>query len=224
MEVHLLRPGLADLDPTDRPRERFLREGAHALDPDELLAIVLGTGRGTHEDVLVLARRVLIELDGVEGLAGATLERLMAITGIGPVKATRIRAAFELALRAGPVEPAQEPVDPLASHLELLRGQVPTGATAILGYRPGSAEAPVTLTLGEPLGPATRAGALMARLLALPGAAPWWIVAVRPGGQPRKREQAVAQQLFAAAGLLDLPLEQVLVVGTVGAWPVEPAR
>ena len=47
MEVHLLRPGLADLDPTDRPRERFLREGAHALDPDELLAIVLGTEGGS---------------------------------------------------------------------------------------------------------------------------------------------------------------------------------
>ncbi|MEZ4469426.1 MAG: UPF0758 domain-containing protein [bacterium] len=156
MEVHLLRPGLADLDPADRPRERFLREGAHALDPDELLAIVLGTGRGTHEDVLVLARRVLIELDGVEGLATAPLDRLLTITGIGPVKATRIRAAFELALRAGPIEPAQPPVDPLASHVEHLRGLVPTGATTLLGYHPG--EPPITLSQGEALGPSTRAG------------------------------------------------------------------
>ncbi|MEZ4469425.1 MAG: hypothetical protein R3F60_01215 [bacterium] len=64
----------------------------------------------------------------------------------------------------------------------------------------------------------------MARLLTAGGAGPWWIVAVRPGGPPRKREQAAARQLFGAAQLLALPLEQVLVIGTEGAWPVEVAR
>lgn len=221
-EAPAARRLLRSLPPADRPRERLLDRGAHALEPDELLALVLGTGRGTQEDVLELARRVLVELDGVEGLAAATVERLLAVHGIGPVKASRIRAAFELALRAGPVEPEAVPVDPLVLHLERLRGQVPTGQATLLGYQPDSGAPPLPLGTG-PLGATTRAGALLAQLLVAAQAGRWWIVAVRPGGAPRKAEEGAAGRLFHAAAALDFPLEQVLVVGSREAWPLRMA-
>lgn len=214
-------PLLRDLPDSDRPRERLLRHGAHALEPEELLALVLSTGRGTGEDVLQLARRVLAELDGVEGLATTSLERLLSVRGIGPVKATRIRAAFELALRAGPVEPPTPPIDPRARHIERLRGQVPTGQAALLGYQPQGEGAPITLALGSGLGASTRAGALLAQLLVTARPGRWWVVAVRPGGPPRKKEADAARRLFQAAEALDLPLEQVLVVGGQSAWSLD---
>ena len=59
------------------------------------------------------------------------------------------------------------------------------------------------------LGQRTRAGAILARLLAVPGDGPWYIIAVRPGS-PRtvvKRvERDAADRIASAARLVDVPL------------------
>lgn len=217
---------LWDLAPEDRPRERLLRDGAHTLDSAGLLALVLGTGRGGGEDALRLARRVLGELGGVEALGAATPEALQAITGIGPVKAARIRAAFELSLRAGPVEPPTEvppPDDPLTDAVERVRGQVAIGERAVLALRPGAPGEPVTLALGEGLGPRTRLGSYLARMLA-EGTGPWWVFVVRPGGEPRAVEHEAVARLDEAARLVGLDLETVVLVGGRDAWVLSEAR
>lgn len=223
-------PGaLRALSPDQRPRERLLRDGAHTLDSAELLALVLGTGRGGGDDALQLARRVLRHLGGVEALAAATPALLQAISGIGPVKSARIRAAFELSLRAGPVEPepmlavVEAPVDPIERAAERLRGQIPTGESAVIGYRPGDDSAPVTLALGESIGPQSRLGSYLARLLS-EGLGPWWLVSVRPGGKPKKNEHLTAGRLRAAADLVGLDLEHILLLGGRGHWTLGPER
>lgn len=211
---------LWDLPPEERPRERLLRDGAHTLASAELLALVLGTGRGNGEDALQLARRVLGELGGVEALGAATPEALQTITGIGPVKAARIRAAFELSLRAGPVEPPAEippPDDPLTDAVERMRGQVAIGERAVLGLRPQTHGEPITLALGEGLGPRTRLGSHLARMLA-EGGGPWWVFVVRPGGEPRAAEHEAVARLDEAARLVGLDLEKVVLVGGRDAW------
>lgn len=213
-------PALWDLSPEDRPRERLLRDGAHTLESTALLALVLGTGRGNGEDALQLARRVLDELGGVEALGAATPEALQTIIGIGPVKSARIRAAFELALRAGPVEPPHEvppPEDPLTDAIERMRGQVAIGERAVLALRPQAAGEPITLALGEGLGPRTRLGSHLARMLG-EGVGPWWIFVVRPGGEPRAAEREAALRLEEAARLVGLSLERVVLIGGRDAW------
>lgn len=213
-------PTLWDLPPEDRPREKLLRDGAHTLDSAELLALVLGTGRGNGEDALQLARRVLGALGGVEALGAATPEGLATIRGIGPVKAARIRAAFELALRSGPVEPptiAPPPDDPLADAVERTRGQVAIGERAVLALRPEAEAEPVTLALGEGLGPRTRLGAHLARMLG-EGPGPWWVFVVRPGGEPKAPEREAALRLDEAARLVGLGLERIVLVGGRDAW------
>lgn len=213
-------PTLWDLPPEDRPREKLLRDGAHTLDSAGLLALVLGTGRGNGEDALQLARRVLDELGGVEALGAATPEALQTIRGIGPVKAARIRAAFELTLRAGPVEPPTAPPppdDPLTDAIERMRGQVAIGERAVLGLRPQEHVEPVTLALGEGLGPRTRLGSHLARMLG-EGPGPWWVFVVRPGGEPRPAEREAALRLDEAARLVGLHLERVVLVGGRDAW------
>jgi hypothetical protein len=82
------------------PRERLIEFGAEHLSPDELLAVLLNTGRGRHSDVLELARSLLREFGSLLRLREASFEVLCQVKGIGPVKATRLLAAFELSRRA----------------------------------------------------------------------------------------------------------------------------
>ncbi|NLY92449.1 MAG: DNA repair protein RadC [Myxococcales bacterium] len=88
------------------PRERLALEGAAALSEIELLAIVLGTGaRGL--PVLELARRLVHESGGLRGLARRGLGELRAELGLGPSKAARLLAAFELGRRQAAEPPAR---------------------------------------------------------------------------------------------------------------------
>jgi DNA repair protein RadC len=87
-----------DLPPADRPRERLQRLGAEALSAQEILAVILGRGIAG-ESVMVTAQRLLSQLGGLKGIAGASLEELSQVRGIGLAKAAQIKAAFELAQR-----------------------------------------------------------------------------------------------------------------------------
>jgi DNA repair protein RadC len=95
---------------TDRPRERLLRRGAAALADGELLAILLGSGRGG-ETAVDVGRR-LLGLCGEAGTAALARfgpEDLVAVSGVGPAKAAVVLAALELGRRAaaGAAPPAK---------------------------------------------------------------------------------------------------------------------
>lgn len=85
-------------EPTHGPRERMVYAGASALSDEELLAILLGTGR-KGATVNVIAAETLRTLGGRNGLRSATLGRLEKLRGVGRVKATRIVAGLELGQR-----------------------------------------------------------------------------------------------------------------------------
>jgi DNA repair protein RadC len=87
---------IKDLPVHERPREKFL-EGCE-LSTAELLAILLGTGNGSMNSV-ALASRLLIRFGGLRGLFTASMDKLMAVDGIGPAKATRLSGAFALGRR-----------------------------------------------------------------------------------------------------------------------------
>jgi len=94
-------PKIKDLPPEIRPRERMQKYGAAALSDAELLALMIRTGTRT-ESALVLAQRVLKGDGGKAGLefvAGASIEELSKIKGIGLAKAIQIKAAVELGRR-----------------------------------------------------------------------------------------------------------------------------
>jgi DNA repair protein RadC len=88
-------------------RERALQEGVETLPDSDLLALVLGTGaRGVPAGLL--AAQLLEAEGGLEGVAHRTPHGVSCRSGIGPAKAARLAASFELgrrvhvaALRAG---------------------------------------------------------------------------------------------------------------------------
>jgi DNA repair protein RadC len=89
---------IRDLPAFERPRERLQRLGAENLSALELLAIILSRGiKG--ESVLKTAQRLLDRFESLQAVAGASIEELSSIKGIGLAKSCQIKAAFELANR-----------------------------------------------------------------------------------------------------------------------------
>ena len=87
---------IADLPLDERPRERMRMHGAATLSDAELVAVLLGSGtRG--KNAIDLARELVG--DGLETLVRRGLEDIARLNGVGPAKATRIVAAFEIARR-----------------------------------------------------------------------------------------------------------------------------
>ena len=101
---------LGELPPEDRPREKLVARGAEALTDEDLVAILLGTGRaGT--GVLETAREIL-RGNGLRGLLARSERgrvRDLAL-GIGMAKACRIAAAAELARRLARAETEERPL------------------------------------------------------------------------------------------------------------------
>ncbi|MDO4432171.1 MAG: DNA repair protein RadC [Aerococcaceae bacterium] len=81
-----------------QPRERLMTYGEKALSNHELLAILLRTGT-KDENVLQLSMKLLQTFDSLSELKQASLEELQAIKGIGPTKASELKAAIEFGMR-----------------------------------------------------------------------------------------------------------------------------
>ena len=89
---------IKDMPDLERPRERLAAQGAEALSPAELIAILLRTGlRG--RSAIEVAHELLREFGDLNALAQADLTELQSIKGIGRDKAVTLKAAFTLARR-----------------------------------------------------------------------------------------------------------------------------
>jgi DNA repair protein RadC len=89
---------LDELPSTERPRERLYWQGPEALADAELLAIQLGCGTRGRTAVDV-AREMLATYGSLAGVAAREAVELSRMPGVGPAKAARLAAAFELTRR-----------------------------------------------------------------------------------------------------------------------------
>lgn len=80
------------------PREKLAERGPQALSDAELLAILLGTGSGGCNAV-VLAGRLLQRFGSLHGIIAASTGELGREVGMGPAKCARLQASIELARR-----------------------------------------------------------------------------------------------------------------------------
>lgn len=89
---------IKDLPKIERPREKLISKGPQNLKDEELLAILLGTGR-KGKNVLEIAKQILRKYSK-KRLLNLKYEDLIKIKGINSAKACTILAAQELVKRA----------------------------------------------------------------------------------------------------------------------------
>ncbi len=90
-----LRNQVANPSQETNARARLLLHGADTLSPTELLGLVVG------ESPPDLGGRILNRFGSLRGAAGSTLAELTDLTGMGPARAVRLKAAFALGRAAG---------------------------------------------------------------------------------------------------------------------------
>jgi DNA repair protein RadC len=90
---------ITDWPAQERPRERLLAQGPHALSDAELLAIFLRTGM-TGKSAVDLARELLQSFGSLTALTHANEETFCAVPGLGPAKYAQLQAVMEMARRA----------------------------------------------------------------------------------------------------------------------------
>ena len=83
---------------SERPREKLVAAGAHALSDAELLAVLLRCG-APGRTALSLARELISRFGGLRGLLSADAVSLCAVPGLGPGKYAQLQASLELARR-----------------------------------------------------------------------------------------------------------------------------
>lgn len=107
---------IKDLPTTERPYEKLAAYGAEYLSDAELLAVIIRVGT-KDKHVVELMNSVLSKAGdhagagddaGLVELGRMSLEELMKIPGIGPVKAAQLKCVMELAIRLAKQERKQK--------------------------------------------------------------------------------------------------------------------
>ncbi len=204
----------------DRPRERLWSLGPAALTTAELVAILLGTG-GTAAGVLELAGRVLEIGEGsLRRLAQRPSAELLRARGVGPTKAARLLAAFELGARIAreerpPLSRIREPDDVARLFQNRLR-DLQVEEFHLLALDSQSQVLREVLVTRGLLNSSLVHPREVFRAAIAEAAAGIIVVHNHPSGDPTPsaEDRAVTQQLVAAGRLLDLPLyDHVIIAG-----------
>jgi DNA repair protein RadC len=202
----------------DRPRERLWSLGPAALTTAELVAILLGTG-GAGSDVLEVAGRLLDVADGsLRRLARRPGAELLQANGVGPTKAARLLAAFELGARLAreerpPVLRIREPEDVARLFQSRLR-DLQVEEFHLLALDSQSQVLREVLVTRGLLNSSLVHPREVFRAAIAEAAAGIIVVHNHPSGDPSPsaEDRAVTQQLAAAGRLLDLPLYDHLII------------
>lgn len=90
---------ICEMDESERPREKFAMHGPETLSKAELLAILIGSGT-PQKTAVELMRDILTDCDNSLTILGKrSIEQLCLYPGVGPAKAITILAACELGRR-----------------------------------------------------------------------------------------------------------------------------
>ena len=186
----------------------------------ELLAILLGTGSGA-SSVLEVAGRLLDVADGsLRRLARRPRAELLRSHGIGPTKAARLLAAFELGARLAreerpPIVRIREPEDVAHLFQDRLR-DLQVEEFHLLALDSQSQVLREVLVTRGLLNSSLVHPREVFRAAIAEAAAGIIVVHNHPSGDPTPsaEDRAVTQQLAAAGRLLDLPLyDHVIIAG-----------
>ncbi|MGI9041998.1 MAG: RadC family protein [Gemmatimonadales bacterium] len=211
---------LGTVPAAERPRERMWSLGPSALTATELLAILIGTGRGGQSVLEVACRLLEVSEGSLRRLAQRPRAELLRTDGVGPTKAARLLAAFELGARLAreerpPVHRIREPEDVVCLFQGRLR-DLQVEEFHLLALDSQSQVLREVLVTRGLLNSSLVHPREVFRAAIVEAAAGIIVVHNHPSGDPTPsaEDRAVTQQLAAAGQLLDLPLyDHVIIAG-----------
>ncbi len=215
----MIPDGIKRWAPCDRPREKLLSKGCHALSDTELLALVIGSG--TEEvSAVELSRAILGSVsNNLAELGRLGVADLMRFKGIGGARASLIIAVMELGRRRRLAEGLKNPVISSSKDaFEIMQPQVADLAWEtfwVLILNRGN-RVKKTLCISEGSVSGTVADPKKIFKLALEHNASAIILCHNhPSGQvhPSGNDQRITRQCKEAGGFLDLPVLDHLVIG-----------
>lgn len=202
----------------ERPRERLLWQGPGALADAELLALQLGSGTRGRSAVEV-AREMLATYGSLTEVAARDVTELARQRGVGPAKAARLAAAFELTRRLRARTPGERvvlssPADVYAAYaplMEHLRREV---------FRVAMLDAQNGLLRDQVVSEGTLSASLVHprevfKPAILESAASVVLLHNHPSGDPAPSREDIrlTRQLVECARLLDLRVHDHVIVG-----------
>lgn len=90
---------IKNIEPSNRPREKLIREGVKSLSNEELLAILIGSGTRDNS-ALDIARGLLDKYGNFNNLLNCDIYSLMKMKGIKKARANLLIAVLEISKRA----------------------------------------------------------------------------------------------------------------------------
>ena len=203
----------------ERPRERLWTLGPGSLTAAELLAILLGTG-GAGVGVDALASQLLRQGGSLRRLAARPPAELLKAPGVGPSKAARLVAAFEIGTRLSreqrPRAPRiREPEDVARRFAPRLR-DLPVEEFHLLALDSQSRVLREVLVTRGILDSSLVHPREVFRAAIAEAAAGIIVIHNHPSGDPTPsaEDRTVTRQLVAAGQLLDVPLhDHVIIAG-----------
>jgi DNA repair protein RadC len=221
--LRLVGPRLIrELPVAERPRERLAMRGAAGLTSAELVALVIGSG-GPGRSALDVADEALRRHGDLAGLAAAPGLELAALPGMGPAKAARLAAAFEIGRRLLADWPAgrwsvRAPTD-VADRLVLQMGRLEREELrVVLLDTKNHVLRVVTVYVGNVSSSLVRIGELFRDAIRL-SASGLILVHNHPSGDPTPSpdDLHLTAEAVAAGRLMDVSVLDHLVIGR-GAW------
>jgi DNA repair protein RadC len=212
------RHSVRELPQGERPRERLESRGPQGLSAAELMGLVWAGGT-RNVSATQMAEEALIRLDGLDGVARASLAELEQVPGVGRVRAAQLTAAFELGHRLLADWPAPRwtirgPRD-LADRLLLQMGRLEREElrVVLLNTKNAVLSAP-TVYQGNVSTALVRVGELF-RDAVRQHAAGIIVVHNHPSGDPSPSpdDLHLTAETVAAGRLLDVPVLDHLIIG-----------
>lgn len=212
---------IKEWDPSDRPREKLRKHGPSVLSDAELVALIFGTGTTTKDGPLsaVQLGKALVRAYGsLHDLSQRALKELMRVRGVGPAKATKLLAAFEIGRRVesqqgGERVQVSSPEDVAAVYGPLMRDLKKEIFKVVLLNTANVIESDYTVSEGGLAASIVEPRAVFQKAI-LENAAAVICLHNHPSGnpEPSREDIRITRQLVEAGALMGIPVHDHLII------------
>jgi DNA repair protein RadC len=216
-------------DAEDRPREKLVQHGAQVLSDAELLALIIGSGTHTSDgpvSAVELGRALTRTFGGsLRGLARREESALTRVAGVGPAKAAKLLAAFEIGRR---IEAEHEngdrarvqiagPEDVAAAYGPQMRGLKQEVFKIVLLNTANVVEGDYTVSEGGLAASIVEPRAIFRKAI-LENAAAVICLHNHPSGnpEPSREDKKITRQLAEVGDLMGIPVHDHLIIAGSG--------